>query len=213
MSQLFRLSSCSRCWSCCRAAGRSAGSTSAAPGCRTARRRASCCPTTRWRSSSTRTRCSRTPPRRIFRVTPYVLFGCMALAAGIVPVVATDLPFAPAADIIALVGLFAHRARVRGARGDGHRHLVRRPRRAPRDDGRLPRRAGDPDDALHRRLHQRLDPAHHHRRDARAPRVRDLSEPRLRRGRVPDGAARRKRARPGGQPDHAPRAHHAARGA
>ena len=43
----------------------------------------------------------------IFRVTPYVLFGCMALAAGIVPVVAVDLPFAPAADIIALVGLFA----------------------------------------------------------------------------------------------------------
>ena len=43
----------------------------------------------------------------IFRVTPYVLFGCMALAAGIVPVLATDLPFAPAADIIALVGLFA----------------------------------------------------------------------------------------------------------
>jgi formate hydrogenlyase subunit 4 len=43
----------------------------------------------------------------IFRITPYVLFGCMWLAAGIVPVVATDLPFAPAADIIALVGLFA----------------------------------------------------------------------------------------------------------
>jgi len=43
----------------------------------------------------------------IFRVTPYVLFGCMWLAAGIVPVLATDLPFAPAADIIALVGLFA----------------------------------------------------------------------------------------------------------
>jgi len=43
----------------------------------------------------------------IFRVTPYVLFGCMALAAGIVPVLATDLPLAPAADIIALVGLFA----------------------------------------------------------------------------------------------------------
>jgi formate hydrogenlyase subunit 4 len=43
----------------------------------------------------------------IFRVTPYILFGCMALAAGIVPVVASDLPFAPAADIIALVGLFA----------------------------------------------------------------------------------------------------------
>src|SRR2546425_2403997 len=43
----------------------------------------------------------------IFRLTPYILFGCMALAAGIVPIVATDLPFAPAADIIALVGLFA----------------------------------------------------------------------------------------------------------
>ena len=43
----------------------------------------------------------------VFRLTPYVLFGCMALAAGIVPVLATDLPFAPAADIIALVGLFA----------------------------------------------------------------------------------------------------------
>ena len=43
----------------------------------------------------------------LFRLMPYVLFGCMWLAAGIVPVLATDLPFAPAADIIALVGLFA----------------------------------------------------------------------------------------------------------
>ena len=43
----------------------------------------------------------------LFRITPYVLFGCMWLAAGIVPVLATDLPFAPAADIIALVGVFA----------------------------------------------------------------------------------------------------------
>jgi formate hydrogenlyase subunit 4 len=43
----------------------------------------------------------------IFRWMPYVLFGCMWLAAGIVPAVATDLPFAPAADIIALVGVFA----------------------------------------------------------------------------------------------------------
>ena len=43
----------------------------------------------------------------IFRWTPYVLFGCMWLAAGIVPVLATGLPFAPAADIIALVGVFA----------------------------------------------------------------------------------------------------------
>jgi formate hydrogenlyase subunit 4 len=43
----------------------------------------------------------------LFRATPYVVFGCMWLAAGIVPVLATDLPFAPAADIIALVGIFA----------------------------------------------------------------------------------------------------------
>ena len=43
----------------------------------------------------------------LFRLTPYVLFGCMWLAAGIVPVLATGLPFAPAADIIALVGVFA----------------------------------------------------------------------------------------------------------
>jgi len=43
----------------------------------------------------------------LFRATPYLLFGCMWLAAGIVPVLATDLPFAFAADIIALVGIFA----------------------------------------------------------------------------------------------------------
>lgn len=43
----------------------------------------------------------------IFRVTPYVQFGCMVLAASIVPVVATNLLFSPAADVIALVGIFA----------------------------------------------------------------------------------------------------------
>jgi formate hydrogenlyase subunit 4 len=43
----------------------------------------------------------------LFRSTPYILFGCMWLAVGIVPVLATSLPFAPAADVIALVGLFA----------------------------------------------------------------------------------------------------------
>jgi formate hydrogenlyase subunit 4 len=43
----------------------------------------------------------------LFRVTPYVVFGCMALACGIVPALSTDLPLAPAADAIALVGLFA----------------------------------------------------------------------------------------------------------
>ncbi|MCC7484352.1 MAG: NADH-quinone oxidoreductase subunit H [Burkholderiales bacterium] len=43
----------------------------------------------------------------LFRSTPYILFGCMWLAVAIVPVLATSLPFAPAADVIALVGLFA----------------------------------------------------------------------------------------------------------
>jgi formate hydrogenlyase subunit 4 len=43
----------------------------------------------------------------VFRFAPYLQFGCMWLAAGIVPAIATDLPFAPAADVIALVGVFA----------------------------------------------------------------------------------------------------------
>src|SRR5258706_13979121 len=43
----------------------------------------------------------------LFRLTPYVVFGAMALAAAIVPSLATDLPFASAADAIALVGVFA----------------------------------------------------------------------------------------------------------
>jgi len=43
----------------------------------------------------------------IFRVTPYIVFGAMCCAAAIVPSLATDLPFALAADTIALVGLFA----------------------------------------------------------------------------------------------------------
>jgi len=43
----------------------------------------------------------------LFRVTPYVLFGTMVLAAAIIPTVATGLPLAQAADAIALIGLFA----------------------------------------------------------------------------------------------------------
>ncbi len=43
----------------------------------------------------------------LFRFAPYTVFGCMVLAASIVPILATDLPFSPAADVIALVGLFA----------------------------------------------------------------------------------------------------------
>jgi formate hydrogenlyase subunit 4 len=43
----------------------------------------------------------------LFRIAPYVVFGAMCCAAAIVPSLATDLPFAKAADAIALVGLFA----------------------------------------------------------------------------------------------------------
>ena len=43
----------------------------------------------------------------LFRMTPYILFGTMVLAAAIIPSLATDLPFAHAADAIALIGLFA----------------------------------------------------------------------------------------------------------
>jgi len=43
----------------------------------------------------------------LFRFAPYMKFACMALAAGIVPTIANDLSFSPAADVIALVGIFA----------------------------------------------------------------------------------------------------------
>jgi len=43
----------------------------------------------------------------LFRATPYIVFGCMVLACAIIPTLSTDLPLAPAADAIALVGLFA----------------------------------------------------------------------------------------------------------
>lgn len=38
---------------------------------------------------------------------PYIVFGCMTLACAIIPILSTDLPLSPAADTIALVGLFA----------------------------------------------------------------------------------------------------------
>jgi formate hydrogenlyase subunit 4 len=43
----------------------------------------------------------------LFRASPYIVFGCMALACAIVPTLSTDLPLSPVADAIALVGLFA----------------------------------------------------------------------------------------------------------
>ncbi|MBK8120301.1 MAG: NADH-quinone oxidoreductase subunit H [Sulfuritalea sp.] len=44
---------------------------------------------------------------QLFRTAPYIVFGCMTMASGIVPTLSTDLPLSPAADAIALVGLFA----------------------------------------------------------------------------------------------------------
>ncbi len=42
----------------------------------------------------------------LFRIAPYIVFGCMLLACMIIPTLSTNLPLAPAADAIALVGLF-----------------------------------------------------------------------------------------------------------
>jgi formate hydrogenlyase subunit 4 len=47
------------------------------------------------------------PASPLFRAAPYLVFGCMTLACAIVPTVSTELPLSPAADAIALVGLFA----------------------------------------------------------------------------------------------------------
>ena len=43
----------------------------------------------------------------LFRVAPYIVFGTMVIAAGIIPSMGTHLPFTIAADAIALVGLLA----------------------------------------------------------------------------------------------------------
>jgi len=43
----------------------------------------------------------------LFRITPYIVFACMWLAAAIIPIIAVNLPFSGAADVIALVGVFA----------------------------------------------------------------------------------------------------------
>jgi formate hydrogenlyase subunit 4 len=42
----------------------------------------------------------------VFRMAPYIVFSCMLLASMIVPTLSTNLPLAPAADAIALVGVF-----------------------------------------------------------------------------------------------------------
>jgi formate hydrogenlyase subunit 4 len=42
----------------------------------------------------------------LFRFAPFLVFGCMVLACAIIPSLSTDLPFAPVADALALVGVF-----------------------------------------------------------------------------------------------------------
>jgi formate hydrogenlyase subunit 4 len=43
----------------------------------------------------------------VFRITPYILFGTMALAGAAVPLIVVEAPMAAMADAIVLVGLFA----------------------------------------------------------------------------------------------------------
>lgn len=43
----------------------------------------------------------------IFHATPYIVFGTTVLAAGVLPLIATDLPTAAIADVIVLVSFFA----------------------------------------------------------------------------------------------------------
>jgi formate hydrogenlyase subunit 4 len=43
----------------------------------------------------------------LYRITPYVVFGALLLAAAVVPLVAVNLPTAQIADVIVLVGFFA----------------------------------------------------------------------------------------------------------
>ncbi len=43
----------------------------------------------------------------LFCITPYVVFACMWLAVAMVPLTTTNMPYSAAADVIALVGIFA----------------------------------------------------------------------------------------------------------
>jgi len=43
----------------------------------------------------------------VFRFVPYLVFGVALLAGGVIPSLSVDLPLAPTADVIVIVGLFA----------------------------------------------------------------------------------------------------------
>ena len=100
--------------SCCRSRSRwcsrrcsSAGSTSAARGCQNKRAPSLFLPYRTIRKLFLKDAVVAHNASPLFRLTPYIVFGAMTCAAAIVPSLATDLPFARAADAIALVGLFA----------------------------------------------------------------------------------------------------------
>ena len=136
----------------------------------------------------------------------------MCCAAAIVPSLATDLPFARAADAIALVGLFAlARVFIALAAMDIGTAFGSLGARREMFVGFL----AEPALLMvlfTASLISGLDVAADDRRHARAPRARDLPEPRVRRRRVHDGVARRERAHPGRQSRDAPRAHDDPRG-
>ena len=148
----------------------------------------------------------------LFRAAPYIIFSCMALAAAIVPTLSTDLIFAPAADAIALVGLFAlARVFIALAGMDVGTSFGSLGSRREMFIGFL----AEP--ALLMVFFTALadlaiDFAIDHRRNAGAPRIRDLSEPGFRRRRLHHGLARRKRSRADRQPDDPPRTDHDPRG-
>ena len=130
----------------------------------------------------------------IFRLTPYIVFGAMCCAAAIVPSLATDLPFGRGRGCDRPRRPVRARTRVHGAGRDGHRHVFRLARRAAGNVRRLPRGAGAADGALHGVADQRVDVAAVDRRHVRPPGDRDLPQPRVRRRRLHDGVAGRKRA-------------------
>ena len=125
----------------------------------------------------------------IFRLMPYIIFGAMALAVAIVPSLATDLPFARAADAIALVGLFAlARVFIALAAMDIGTAFGSLGARREMFVGFL----AEPALLMvlfTASLISGLDLPAHDRRDARPPRNRDLSQPRIRRRRVHDRVA------------------------
>ena len=87
----------------------------------------------------------------LFRIAPFVVFGCMLLACAIIPSLSTDLPLAPAADAIALVGVFGLARIFISLAAMDIGTSFGTPGRPARDAGRLPRRAGAADGDLHHR--------------------------------------------------------------